>query len=64
MLKQDILVRTNLTTNGCYTKRKAELVMKTCHSTTVSYHAEATEQEKELVKNNHNLCMMLTITLV
>ena len=48
-------VRTNLTTNGCYTKRKAELVMKTCHSTTVSYHAEATEQEKELVKNNLQL---------
>ena len=48
-------IRTNLTTNGCYTKRKAELVMKTCHSTTVSYHAEATEQEKKLVIDNIKL---------
>ncbi len=48
-------VRTNLTTNGCYSKRKAEQVMKTCHSTTVSYHAEATDLEKELVKNNLQL---------
>ena len=29
--------------------------MKTCHSTTVSYHAEATDLEKELVKNNLQL---------
>ena len=48
-------VRTNLTTNGCYTKRKAELVMETCNSTTVSYHAEATDQEKKLVIDNIQL---------
>lgn len=45
-------VRTNITTNGCYTPKKCKLIIDNVDSCTVSYHAEATPVEKQLVKNN------------
>lgn len=41
-----------LTTNGFYTKRKLETVMASTEFTTVSYHCEATDQQKKQVHEN------------
>jgi len=48
-------LKCNVTTNGCYTPRKAEMIMEYCESTTLSWHAEATKQEKKLVRDNIQL---------
>lgn len=45
-------VRTNITTNGCFSTKKCEQIIKNIDSCTLSYHPEATDFEKELVKNN------------
>ena len=42
----------NVTTNGCYSKRKNQMVMDNCDNCTLSYHAEATGREKALVLDN------------
>lgn len=43
-------VAINVTTNGCYSERKCKQIMENADSCTISYHAEATATEKELVK--------------
>lgn len=45
-------VRTNVTTNGCYTTKKCQQIIDNINSCTVSYHAEASAIEKTIVKNN------------
>ena len=45
-------IKTNITTNGCYSQSKNQLVMDTVDSATVSYHLEASSQEKKLVLDN------------
>lgn len=41
-----------LTTNGFYSKRKLEVVMRSTDFTTVSYHCEGTEAQKKQVREN------------
>lgn len=41
-----------LTTNGFYSKRKLEVVMRSTEFTTVSYHCEGTEEQKKQVREN------------
>jgi len=48
-------VRSNITTNGCYNTKKCEQIMECVNSTTVSYHAEASDAEKKLVLDNIKL---------
>lgn len=43
-------ISTNITTNGCYSLRKCKQIMDNINSCTISYHAEASDAEKELVK--------------
>jgi MoaA/NifB/PqqE/SkfB family radical SAM enzyme len=45
-------VKTNITTNGCYTPKKCQQIIDNIDSCTISYHAEASDIEKQLVKNN------------
>ena len=42
----------NITTNGCFNEKKCLSIMKCIDSTTISYHTEASDKEKKLVKNN------------
>jgi len=42
----------NLTTNGCYNEKKCDLILKYVHCGTISYHVEASDQEKKLVHAN------------
>ena len=48
-------VRSNITTNGCYTEKKCREIMDCVNSTTVSYHAEGTPEQKKLVIANIKL---------
>ncbi len=41
-----------LTTNGFYSKRRLEIVMKNTDFTTVSYHCEGSEEQKKQVREN------------
>lgn len=43
-------LNTNVTTNGCFSLRKTEQIIDNIGSTTVSWHAEATDMEKMLVR--------------
>jgi len=45
-------IKSNVTTNGCYTKNRCDKIIKNLNGATVSYHAEASPQEKELVLDN------------
>lgn len=45
-----------LTTNGAYSKRNVLKVIDTFCSVTISYHAEATPEQKKLVLDNINTC--------
>jgi MoaA/NifB/PqqE/SkfB family radical SAM enzyme len=42
----------NLTTNGAWSERRGQFLLDNMHSMTVSYHAEGTQEQKELVKRN------------
>ena len=42
----------NITTNGCFNENKCLRIIKCINSTTISYHTEASDKEKKLVKNN------------
>ena len=44
-----------LTTNGCYSLKQCQTVIKTTNNCTVSYHPEASPAEKSLVLANINL---------
>lgn len=46
-----------LTTNGFYSERKLRRVMKNTAFTTVSYHCEATPQQKQRVRENMKIMM-------
>ena len=48
-------IRSNITTNGCYNQKKCKHIMECVNSTTVSYHAEASDTEKKLVIDNIKL---------
>lgn len=48
-------IRTSLTTNGCYSQKQCMTVIENTHGATVSYHPEATDKEKDLVKGNIDL---------
>lgn len=41
-----------LTTNGFYSKRRLETVMKNTNFSTISYHCEGTEEQKKQVREN------------
>jgi MoaA/NifB/PqqE/SkfB family radical SAM enzyme len=45
-------LKTNITTNGCYNYKKCKQIIDNIGSCTLSYHAEATDAEKKLVKDN------------
>lgn len=45
-------LKTNLTTNGCYSLNKCQKIIDNMDSATISYHPEATVKEKELVLDN------------
>jgi molybdenum cofactor biosynthesis enzyme MoaA len=44
-----------LTTNGCFSERKCMQVIEHTYFSTVSYHTEATDKQKAVVKNNLSL---------
>lgn len=46
----------NVTTNGCYNKKRVLQLIKTVNSVTISYHAEATAEQKKLVLDNIETC--------
>jgi len=48
-------IRSNITTNGCYNQKKCKHIMECVNSTTISYHAEASDTEKKLVIDNIKL---------
>jgi len=48
-------IKSNITTNGCFSESKCKLIMDTIDSVTVSYHTEASSQEKKLVLKNIKL---------
>lgn len=48
-------IKTNLTTNGCYSQKQCMDVIQNIDSTTVSYHPEASLVEKNLVRSNLEL---------
>lgn len=48
-------VTTNVTTNGCYTERKCKQIIDNLSSCTISYHAEASDEEKRLVNSGIKL---------
>jgi len=48
-------VTSNVTTNGCYSKTKCKEIIDYIDSTTISYHAEASDRNKKIVKNNIKL---------
>jgi len=45
-------VKTNITTNGCYTPKKCQQIIDNIDSCTVSWHAEQSKIEEQLVRNN------------
>lgn len=45
-------IRMCLTTNGCYNLSKAKIIAEKLNNITISYHADATDKQKELVVNN------------
>ena len=45
-------LKTNVTTNGCYSEDKCVKIIQNLHSATISYHPEASIKEKELVLDN------------
>ena len=45
-------VKTNITTNGCYTPKKCQQIIDNIDSCTLSWHAEQSEVEEKLVRNN------------
>ena len=48
-------IRTNVTTNGCYSENKCRVLMDCIDATKVSYHAEGTPEQKKLVIKNIKL---------
>ena len=48
-------IRSNITTNGCYSEKKCREIMDCVNSTTLSYHAEGTPEQKKLVIANIKL---------
>ena len=48
-------IRSNITTNGCYTAKRCKQIMECINSTTLSYHAEGTPEQKKLVIENIKL---------
>lgn len=49
------LVKSDVTTNGCYTTSKCQELMECMNSVTLSYHAEGTSEQKKLVIENIKL---------
>lgn len=45
-------IKTNITTNGCYTPKKCQQIIDNIDSCTLSWHAEQSEIEEKLVRNN------------
>ena len=45
-------ISSNITTNGCFSQTKCREIIECVTNATISYHTEATEKEKEIVKNN------------
>jgi len=46
----------NVTTNGCYSEKRVLQLINTVNSVTISYHAEATQDQKNLVLQNIQIC--------
>lgn len=46
------LLRTHVTTNGCYNDKKCKKIINNMDSAAISYHPEASVKEKELVLDN------------
>lgn len=46
---------TNVTTNGCYSERKCRQIIDNIDSCTISYHAEASAEENDLVRSGIEL---------
>ena len=46
----------NVTTNGCYNKKRVMQLINTVDNVTISYHAEATPAQKKLVLENIDTC--------
>ena len=42
----------SLTTNGCYSEKRCQKVIKHANYCTLSYHCESSDKNKELVRNN------------
>jgi len=45
-------MRPTLTTNGTWGRRKGQFLLDHCHAIRVSYHAEGTAKQKELIREN------------
>lgn len=49
-------LRLGLTTNGCYNKKNVMQIIENFNGVTISYHAEATKEQKSLVLQNIETC--------
>ncbi len=45
-------ITSNITTNGCFSQTKCKEIIECVTNATISYHTEATEKEKQIVRNN------------
>lgn len=44
-------LKTNITTNGCYNLKKCQQIIDNVNNCTISYHTEASNEEKKLVRS-------------